>query len=64
MYNLIVHQRNKHTTRYEEVVEHPLSIQSEEQHTDWDLMEDSILVLKIYKLLQRMKKKNKKKNDE
>ena len=57
MYNLKVHQRNKHTTRYEEVVEHPLPMGSEKQPTDWDLMEDSIVVLKIYKLLQRMKNK-------
>ena len=32
-------------------------LQSEEQPTDWDLMEDSIEVFKIYKLLQRMKNK-------
>ena len=57
MYNLKVHQRNKHTTRCEEVVEHPLPLLSEEQLTDWELMEDSIVVLKIYKLLQRMKNK-------
>ena len=41
----------------EEVVEHPLPMQSKEQYTDWELMEDSIEVLKIYKLLQRMKNK-------
>ena len=41
----------------EEVVEHPLSMQSNEQYTDWELIEDSIQVLKIYKLLQRMKNK-------
>ena len=46
----------------EEVVEHPLPMQSEEQPTeekptDCDLMEDSIQVFKIYKLLQRMKNK-------
>jgi hypothetical protein len=41
----------------EEVVEHPIPMQSEEQSTDWELMEDSIEVLKIYKLLQRMKNK-------
>ena len=57
MYNLKVHQRNKHKTPNEEVVEHPLPMRSEEQPTDWDLMEDSIVVLKIYKLLQRMKNK-------
>ena len=57
MYNLKVHQRNKHRTPYEEIVEHQLPMQSEKQPTDWDLMEDSIVVLKIYKLLQRMKNK-------
>ena len=41
----------------EEIVEHPLPMQSEKQSTDWELMEDSIQVLKIYKLLQRMKNK-------
>jgi hypothetical protein len=39
----------------EEVVEHPLPMQSEEQPTNWELMEDSIVVLKIYKLFQRIK---------
>jgi hypothetical protein len=38
-------------------VEHPLPMRSEEQLADWELMEDSIEVLKIYKLLQRMKNK-------
>jgi hypothetical protein len=57
MYNLKVHQRNKHKTPNEEVVEPPPSMRSEEQPTDWDLMEDSIEVFKIYKLLQRMKNK-------
>ena len=43
--------------RKEEVEDYPLPMQSEEQSTDWDLMEDSIEVFKIYKLLQRMKNK-------
>jgi hypothetical protein len=41
----------------EEVVEHPLPIQNEEQPKERELMEDSIEVFKIYKLLQRMKNK-------
>ena len=46
----------------EEVDEHPLPMQSEDQPiqtqpTDCDLIEDSIQVFKIYKLLQRMKNK-------
>ena len=61
MYNLKVHQRNKHKTPYEEVEECPLPAllptQSVEQPTDWKLMEDSVTVFKIYKLLQRMKNK-------
>ena len=36
----------------EEVVEHPIPMQSKEQSTDWDLMEDSIEVFKIYKLFE------------
>ena len=40
-----------------EVEDYPLPMQSEEQPTDRDLMEDSIEVFKIYKLLQRMKNK-------
>ena len=55
--NVIRHQSRKHKMVKEEVVEHPLSMQSDEQYTDWELMEDSIEVLKIYKLLQRMKNK-------
>ena len=51
MYNLKVHQRNKHNAVKEEVEDHPLPMQSEEQLTNWELMEDSIVVLKIYKLL-------------
>ena len=41
----------------EEVLEYPLPIQNEEQPMDSELMEDSIQVFKIYKLLQRMKNK-------
>ena len=41
----------------EEVEEYQQPMQSEEQSTDLDLMEDSIEVFKIYKLLQRMKNK-------
>ena len=41
----------------EEVEEYQQPMQSEEQPTNWDLMEDSIEVFKIYKLLQRMKNK-------
>ena len=51
------HQSRKHKMVKEEIVEHPLPMQSEKQSTDWELMEDSIQVLKIYKLLQRMKNK-------
>ena len=62
MYNLKVHQRNKHKMIKEEVEEYQQPMQSEEQPTeeqptDWDLMEDSIEVFKIYKLLQRTKNK-------
>jgi hypothetical protein len=55
--NVRRHQRNKHNAVKEEVVEPPLPIQSEKHPTDCDLMEDSIEVFKIYKLLQRMKNK-------
>ena len=41
----------------EEVVEDPLPMQCKDEPTDMDIMEDSIVVLKIYKLLQRMKNK-------
>ena len=41
----------------EEVEEYQQPMQSEEQPIDRDLMEDSIEVFKIYKLLQRMKNK-------
>ena len=57
MYNLKVHQSRKHKMVKEEVEEFQEPMQSEEQFTDWDLMEDSIEVFKIYKLLQRMKNK-------
>ena len=51
------HESRKHKMVKEEVVKDPLPMQSKEQPTDWDLMEDSIEVFKIYKLLQRMKNK-------
>ena len=57
MYNLKLHQRNKHVNSNVENVEDQLPKQSEKRPTDWDLMEDSIVVLKIYKLLQRIKNK-------
>ena len=41
----------------EEMLEYQLPIQHEEQPMDMDLMEDSIQVFRIYKLLQRMKNK-------
>jgi len=41
----------------EEVEVYPLTMQHEDQSIDHDLMEDSIQVFKIYKLLQRMKNK-------
>ena len=47
-------------TPYKEVEECPLPallpMQNDKQPTDWKLMEDSVTVFKIYKLLQRMKK--------
>ena len=55
MYNLKVHQRNKHEMREDEVEKYPLPLRSEEQPSDGELMVDSIVVFKIYKLLQRMK---------
>jgi hypothetical protein len=55
--NVSRHQSRKHRTIKEEVEEYQQPLQSEEQPTDWDLMEDSIEVFKIYKLLQRMKNK-------
>ena len=51
------HQSRKHKILKEEVEEYPLPIQNEKQPIDRDLMEDSIQVFKIYKLLQRMKNK-------
>jgi hypothetical protein len=53
--NVRRHQNRKHRTIKEEVEEYQQPMQSEEQPTDWELMEDSIQVYKIYKLLQRMK---------
>ena len=57
MYDLKVHQRNKHEMREDEVEKYPLPLQSEEQPSDGELMEEIIVVFKIYKLLQRMKNK-------
>ena len=51
------HQSRKHKTPNVEVIEHPLPIQIDEQPMNLDLMEDSIQVYKIFKLLQRMKNK-------
>jgi hypothetical protein len=56
-WNVIRHQSRKHKLQNKEVVEHPTPMQSEEQLTDLEFMEDSIQVFKIYKLLQRMKNK-------
>jgi hypothetical protein len=47
----------KHRTPYDEVVEHPLPIQIDEQPMELDLLMDSIQVFKIFKLLQRMQNK-------
>ena len=55
--NVRRHQSKKHKMLKEEVLEYPLPIQNEEQPMDRELMEDSIQVFKIYKLLQRMKNK-------
>ena len=55
--NVKRHQSFKHNSTYDEVVEHPLLKQMDEKPMDLDLMEDSIEVFKIYKLLQRMKNK-------
>ena len=57
-WNVRRHQNRKHRTLKEEVEEYQQPMHSEEQSTDWDLMEDSIEVFKIYKLLQRMKNKD------
>jgi len=51
------HQSRKHKMGKEEVEECPLPLQSDKQPTDCDLMEESIQVFKIFKLLQRMKDK-------
>ena len=55
--NVSRHQSRKHKMVKEEVEDYPLPMQHEDQSKDWDLMEDSIQVFKIYKLLQRMKNK-------
>ena len=55
--NLRRHQGTKHKMLKEEVEEYGLPMQYEEKPMDLDLMEDSIEVFKIYKLLQRMKNK-------
>ena len=55
--NVLRHQSRKHEMVKEEVVEYPLPMHLEEQPIDRDLVEDSIQVFKIYKLLQRMKNK-------
>ena len=55
--NVRRHQSKKHKMLKEEILEYPLPIQHEEQHIDQDLMEESIQVFKIFKLLQRMKDK-------
>ena len=47
------HQSRKHKTLDQEIVEHPLPIHRDKQPTDLNLMEDSIQVFKIFKLLQR-----------
>ena len=49
--NVKQHRYRKYKTEY------VLPFQNEEQPKDKDLMEDSIQVFKIYKLLQRMKNK-------
>ena len=51
------HESRKHKMVKEEVEKDPLPLQSEKQPTDYDLIEDSIEVFKIYNLLQRMKNK-------
>ena len=53
--NVSRHQSRKHKMVKEEVKECPLP--PAEQPKDRELMEDSIQVFKIYKLLQRMKNK-------
>ena len=55
--NVSRHQSRKHKMVKEEVEVYPLTMQHEDQSIDQDLMEDSIQVFKIYKLLQRMKNK-------
>ena len=57
IWNVTQHQSIKHRTQKEEVDDHPLPMRNVKKPMDWDLMEDSIDVLKIYKLLQRLKDK-------
>ena len=59
-WNIQVHETIKHLSTNKFDInhmedKHQQPIQSEEQPTDWDLMEDSIV--QIYKLLQRIKNK-------
>ena len=56
--NVVRHQSRKHKLLKEEVVQYQPPLLHQKQPTDWQLMEDSIQVFKIYKLLQRMKNKN------
>ena len=56
-FNVRRHQSRKHKTSYDEEVEHPMPIQIDAQQMDLDLLEDSIEVFKIFKLLKRMKNK-------
>ena len=56
-WSVLRHQSREHKMVKEEIEEYPLPEQNEEQPTNRDLMEDSVQVFKIYKLLQRMKNK-------
>ena len=56
-WNVKRHQNVTHKAPNVEVIEHPLPIQIDEQPMNLDLMEDSIQVFKIFKLLQRIKNK-------
>ena len=58
-WNVRRHQSIKHKTPYDEVVEHPLPTQRDEQpmNLDLDLLEESIQVFRIFKILQKMKNK-------
>ena len=57
IWNVRRHQSRKHQREKKEVDDYQQPMQSEEQPINWDLMDDSVLVFKIYKLLQRMKNK-------